>query len=849
MFNAALERPAEERAPFLDEACGLDAELRREVAAMLAAHDDDQGLMLERRLLSDDEPSPVSGDDVTDERIGQRIGVYRLKRLLGKGGMGAVYLAERDDSAYEQEVALKLVKPGLQSEEIVGRFRTERQILARLRHPNIARLLDGGVTQDGLPYLVMDHVDGVPITDYCRSHNLQTQDRLHLFEKVCRAVQFAHRNLVVHRDLKPLNILVTPEGEVKLLDFGIAKLLDPDDGIDSIPNTRPEVRLMTPDYASPEQVRGETITTATDVYALGVLLYELVAGDPPYQLRGLGRTEVERVVCEDVPPPPSAKEPAVDPDLDNVVMMALRKEPERRYASVDQFADDVVRYREGRPVQARKSTVGYRVSRFVRRHRAGVLTAVLAGVLASAAAFAYVRTVQGERDRAEEARADAEQTVAFLEGFFASADPFETERRDTMRVAELLDRAAASLTTELAGQPSRQARLYTVLGRSYAGLGRYADADSLLRLAMAASEDDPARHSDAGQSLGDVLNSEGASASFEEARLLLTEVLDERVQRLGEDHAVVAATRNSLAFALARLGSFEEAELEYRRVMEYHRRSVPADSGELAFVTKNLALALSPIGELEEAEALLRESVALRRAYFGEGHPNVAIALQSLAGLLRNSQRRDEALAPAREALAIREQALGARHPHTLASRSTLGSILRGLGELDEAADVLGEVIVHIDAAAPEVSYEFPGFPVYLNDYANLLVEMKRYRDAEMVAQRSLVVNRERFGDQHRGTGVAMSRLAAVARGEGDHARAVRFHRGAIQRFDAFSQAPNLFSAFERAAMARSLSALGQRDAAESALVESRDMLVAMYGEGHAQVVRAEERLAEMRGE
>ena len=335
---------------------------------------------------------------------GRRIGPYQTLREIGRGGMGVVWLATRADDAYQKQVAIKLVWPGPESGEVLRRFRQERQILANLEHPNIARMLDGGTTEEGWPYVVMEYIEGQSITHYCTAHQLSLNERLQLFRTVCDAVQYAHQNLVVHRDLKPGNILVTEGGTVKLLDFGIAKLLNPDLSPDDSAATRTGLHLMTPEYASPEQVRGEAITTASDVYSLGVVLYELLTGQRPYQFKNHSLPEIERVICEQEPTAPSRSQKSeggtlkseekadvvflpssalrVPPsflrgDLDNIVLMALRKEARQRYGSVAQLSEDLRRYLAGEAVLARKDTLGYRAGKFVRRHRIGVVTAAL----------------------------------------------------------------------------------------------------------------------------------------------------------------------------------------------------------------------------------------------------------------------------------------------------------------------------------------------------------------------------------------------------------------------------------------------------------------------------------------
>ncbi|HKY05250.1 MAG TPA: serine/threonine-protein kinase, partial [Blastocatellia bacterium] len=385
IFFAALDLPPGERDSFIKEACAGDDQLHKEVESLLAKEDEQETLMATAiqavaRSLS------VEGDDL----VGRRIGPYRVIGHVGEGGMAEVVKAVRDDDEYQKQVAIKLVKRGMVTSFMLGRFRHERQILASLEHPNIARLLEGGTTADGLPYLVMEYIEGQPITEYCNNANLSVKQRLTLFRSVCEAVQHAHKNLIIHRDLKPSNILVTAGCVPKLLDFGIAKLLNPDisQGAVTIAKTMGTARLMTPNYASPEQVRGEPVTTATDVYSLGLVLYELLTGQRAHQFKNNSFAEIERVVCDTeierpsavvaraASTPPGTSAPRLRRelagDIDNIVLMATRKEPERRYQSVDQLSEDIRRHLRGRLVQARQDTLGYRAGKFIRRHKAGV---------------------------------------------------------------------------------------------------------------------------------------------------------------------------------------------------------------------------------------------------------------------------------------------------------------------------------------------------------------------------------------------------------------------------------------------------------------------------------------------
>jgi eukaryotic-like serine/threonine-protein kinase len=397
LFLRAVDLPREQQAAFLDEACGGDAELRAEVDSLLES--DRKGgeriadaVGTEAVSLLDSDSQPV---------IGTRLGPYRVLREIGRGGMGAVYLATRDDDQYRKEVAVKVVKRGMDTADVLGRFRHERQILANLDHPYIARLLDGGTTSDGRPFFVMDYVEGVPVDLFCTKHGLNVEARLRLFLRICEAVSHAHRNLVVHRDLKPGNIFATGDGTPKLLDFGVAKLLGA--GAEANATLTMMARPFTPEYASPEQVRGTTVTTATDVYALGAILYELLTGDRAQPITATTPLEIDRAVCEVQVQRPSLKSPGLDADLDNIVLMAMRKEPERRYPSVDQLGEDIRRHLDGRPVIARQDSLGYRSRKFLRRNRAAV----------GAAALLFVVVIAGATAAALEARrADRERAAA-----------------------------------------------------------------------------------------------------------------------------------------------------------------------------------------------------------------------------------------------------------------------------------------------------------------------------------------------------------------------------------------------------------------------------------------------------
>ena len=546
IFSRAIELPPGEQTSFLKDACREDDELLDLVHSLIEAD------RIAKTFLEESPIDDIARTEVADSEVGKRIGRYRIIRRIGRGGMGAVYLAGRDDDQYKKQVALKIIKRGMDSEEILQRFKTERQILATLVHPNIARLLDGGVTEDGLPYFVMEFIQGLPIDEYCNRHKLNTRERLILFQKVCTAVQYAHRNLIVHRDLKPGNILVTTDGEPKLLDFGIAKMLNPNLGPVSMPMTATMMQIMTPEYASPEQVRGEPITTASDVYTLGILLYQILTDHRPYVLNTRNPSEVERIICEKEPLKPSTiitraedvtddrgSVVTIDPDsvssrrgakldilrkalagdIDNIVLMALRKEPNRRYSSVEQFSEDIRRHLAGLPVIARKDTLMYRGSKFVQRHK-GRVAAV---VLIFAALIGGLTAALWQNQLAKEQRnlaARAANTMAFelAEGLSRMTGPTETRIGLLNKATEIFeevnnsDLSDAAFSFQNADARRALAQTYFVLGDGD-NANRYAETavEMSQRLASESPENFKHRllHASAVSTLGDARTLQG----------------------------------------------------------------------------------------------------------------------------------------------------------------------------------------------------------------------------------------------------------------------------------------------------------------------------------------------------
>jgi serine/threonine-protein kinase len=730
LFGLALAHEPAARAAVLDRACS-DPAVRREVESLLRADEQAAGFL-------DLVVAPARPPDA-------RIGPYRLIRKLGEGETSSVYLAARDDDEYRQQVAIKLIRPGMDSRQILQRFHQERQILASLGHPNIARLLDGGSTPAGQPYFVMEYVDGEPLDVHCQTAGLSVARRLELFGVVCQAVHFAHRNLVVHRDLKPGNILVDAEGRPKLVDFGIAKLLDPERAGIHVELTATVARLMTPHYASPEQVLGKPVSTASDVYSLGVVLYKLVTGRRPYELASQSLHEIERVVCESIPPPPShvlraRRRDRLPRDLDNIVLMAMRKEPERRYASAQELADDVRRCLERRPVVARRDTLGYRVSSFVRRNTGTVAAAavIFVSLIAGAVATTWQwRRAVVERTRAETQRMTAEQTLRFVVELFKVRDSPVAVHEVTAR--ELLDRGAARLRGESEQPPEVRAALKHTLGVVYRNLGDYPQAAALLEEAVAARSEIPGGELDLADSLYQLGSIDSDNGKAYLADSLLRRALAIRTWLVGAGDLSVADVLEQLGNNVGYNVPLHEAEDDFRRALE------------------------------------------IRRRQFGDGDVRLVSTIAGLAGLYSRSGRYDEAEALFREAMEIRSHSADGEHCHagdpTLLSE--LGILRYREGSFDDAERYTDEAIECLQRALGPDHVEVVDLT---STRIRVWCEQGRYAEAEALARQSLVKRRELHGDRSPAVDNALHHLAHVLYERGELAEAERQATDALDR-------------------------------------------------------------------
>ncbi|MAS53045.1 MAG: hypothetical protein CMJ44_00175 [Pimelobacter sp.] len=856
LFEAALDHDGDARTAWLRAECGDDPDLYREVAAMLGGHRT-RDTLLDGFAADLFDPADLDQALGADD-AGAHVGPWVLGERIGAGGMGTVYRATRDGD-FEQTAALKRIKPGMDSEAVLARFRAERQILARLEHPGIARLLDGGLDADGRPYFAMELVDGEPITDLADARRLSVDNRLELFAQTCEAVAYAHRQLVVHRDLKPSNVLVSEDGRVKLLDFGIARLLsaDADDGL-----TRTGHRVLTPATAAPEQVRGEPPTTATDVYALGGLLYRLLCGALPLD-PGLSASALERAVLETVPAAPSTRvtpsaaaargtaETALAKrlrgDLDTICGKALRKEPERRYGSAAELLADVRRHLAGLPVEARPATARYRAGLFARRHRVG-LAATVASLLAVGlvTALAFAR-VSAERDRAQTEADKAAEVSAFLASILEGADPYQAAG-DTLSAFDLLERGAARIEEDLADQPDVQAAMQHVMGGVYENLGRYEEAEALLVAAL------DTRRRLYGSDHLDVAETERALGIVyrrirdgDRAEPLLRHALDVQRRRLGPDDPEAAYTQRHLASLLRNRGEYDEAERLYRASLASFRSTLGDDHPDVLDVKNSLSVLLEQTGQFDEAVGLMREVVAAQRRQAAQSETGVdaslSATLATLGTLLREQGDLDGAEAAAREALALDQSVFGDAHPQTATSMRNLASILRDREQYDEAGR-LYQAALDIRRAA--LGPDHPRVANLLNSFGKLRAEEGDLEGAIALSREVLRIYRAQPDAEPMRVAFATGNLGEYYEQVGRADQAEALYRESLRELRAAVPAESADLAFPLESLGTLLSGQERFAEAEPLLREAVAVRRAALPAGHRYTARSERRLSDV---
>lgn len=817
----ALETPASERGSFLATACGDDVVLRERVEVFVskaeAAEQFFGGLVDRVGLRRMHEPSEM----LPAER---RLGAYRLIERIGEGGMGQVYRAERVDDQFEQQVAIKILPSRFASDTLKSRFIAERQILARLAHPNIARLLDGGVDDQGSPFIVMEHVAGTRIDEYCNRQAMTIDERLHLFTQVCDAVGYAHRNLVVHRDLKPSNVLVDEDGVVKLLDFGIAKLLE-DDASQEL--TRTGLHPMTLRYASPEMIRGETIGTASDVYGLGVLLYELIVGASPYSNAPLSDAEIlSAISAGDITTPSRAiasltgsdpdramafaqeRSASIDGlrkelkgDLEAILLKALQLNPERRYPSPQAIDDELARYRDDLPVEARSATFSYTMAKLIRRHTlaAALMTAsAISLVVIALLATAYSITTSRQAEVIAQERDRAEATQSFLLSLFEVSSPNES-KGENASAKELLDRGAERIDRELADQPGAAALMKETIAGVYEELGLYDSAEALLQDALALrGEHNGKQSAEYAAGLERLALRAEVAGDFDRGLTLAREALV--VAEHAGDRHVIAQVEMRIGRILHVQGLLHEVQPHYEAAREGLAETTGARSAETSMVIGMMAGLQGHLGNLEEAERLHQESIANYRTLFGDQHIETIGAMIAYGQTLKTANKYEASVEVLQTALAHNTKLLGADHRDNFFIYNTMASALMELDRLDEA-------------------------------------------EAQFERARAIVL--DYFGDQHASYAYVLQNLGALAARRGDCVTALTYYADARPVFES-SMAGHWAGAILDGRVGHCEMQLGNYDAAERFLTQGAERLRTLLGDGHARTRQVFLYLAEL---
>jgi serine/threonine protein kinase len=812
VFGEAIEIDSKaERAEYLDRACGDDASLRRKIESLLEAHDRAGSF-----LQPDTEPDAAPEPPPLPDRVGETIGPYKLLEAIGEGGMGVVYMADQQRPV-RRKVALKLIKPGMDSRQIIARFEVERQALAMMDHPNIARVHDAGSTADGRPYFVMELVRGLPITEYCDREQLGIRERLELFVLVCRAVQHAHQKGIIHRDLKPSNVLVTVvDGAAvpKVIDFGIAKAVE-QDLTEKTCFTAFAQLVGTPLYMSPEQaeVSGVDVDTRSDVYSLGVLLYELLTGTTPFEPRRLQKAaidEMRRILREEEPPRPSTRlsslgesrttvsanrksEPrrldrTVRGELDWIVMKALEKDRKRRYETANDFAADLMRHLTGQPVEACPPSAWYRLRKNARRNRTVLIPAILVAVaLAAGAATSAWQAVRATRagvlaeEKASEARAAAEESKAVLEflvqDLLGATNPERRMGRD-VKVAEVLGNAEKKIDAAFSNQPLVEAGVRKAMGSAFLSLGRFPDAIRHfsrafeLRTRILGPE-----HVAALESASDLAAALRDQGELEEARKLDERTLEIRSRLLGPEHTDVLRSLNSLAIDFAEQGEYEKAQTLFERLLEMDRRTLGPEHPNTLIALHNVGTVLSSQRKLAEARPLLEQAVELRRRILGPKDALTLTSIGALASLLREQSKYAEARPMFETLVEAAPTVFGPEHPKTLTWKGELAGLFTHERKLEEARKLLETVV---EAQGRTLGFEHPISLIYRVKLAVALQEMGELDEARRIYERDLEIVRRTLAP---GNPVRLNTMSCLAELllkyplEADHIRAAELAR------------------------------------------------------------------------
>jgi serine/threonine-protein kinase len=847
LFHSAVECPTPDVRAFLLSQAGGDEELVDEVLALL--DEDRRGESLLDRGVGAAAQDVMAG---AARFPVERFGPYRVQDILGEGGMGVVYLGQRDDLG--SVAAIKILRDASLSPARRERFLNEQRTLAQLNHPAIAQLYDADTLPDGTPWFAMELVEGVPLTAYCRARGTSVPGQLELLRAVCEAVQHAHRHAVIHRDLKPSNILVKADGTVKLLDFGIAKHLE--DLESPVDQTRTGLRLMTPAYAAPEQIRGGRVGIHTDVYALGVILYELLTGRLPFDLANRTPAEAVAIIAEREPEKPSAVArrdeatgPAARPvsraawtDLDVLCLTAMHKDPQRRYRTVEALIRDIDHFLNGEPLEARADTVGYRLGKFVRRHRAAVVAGTLSFALLLGMAIFYTVRLAQERTVAQAEAAKAQQVSEYLIGLFEASDPYTTDSSN-VDAQVLLERGVERAET-LADQPDVQSQMFDVLGRVYTTLSAYERGAPLLRRAIQLRRELPDHELETAESLANLGVLYRFAGQYDSAEVFLREALDLRERHVPANDASIATTLDALGVVLSNQGRYEEGETTYRRSLEI-RRAIYADEPNvlLSHSLNNLGVNLANQGDYAGAERYLRESIEQGSEILGADHVSLTSDLANLGVVLEiqgNYAAADTALT---EALRITRLRLGDSHSETAFRLAQLGGVLQRMGQSDRAEQYLRQAL---EIEGRVLSPTHRNTAITRIHLAGVLQDRGDLDGAEPLYRQAIAILEVSVGERHEYTATTRCRLAVLRQRQGQLDDAARMYRECIPMLaESLPDDHDILAGFR--SRFGSLLALQRRfEEAEPLLLDSHEKFVARFGAEHRDTKASAQRVADL---
>ncbi len=780
IFDMVLTLPPEGRTDYIKRVCGDDKELEEKIREMLGQLEESDRFFEERlgkneKLIKELDALIAEQTEDEDYFEGKTIGRWEILQLIGHGGMGRVYKVQRvDEGGIRQTGALKVIHKSLLTPTHMERFRLEQHILSGLQHPNISGFVDSGITADRVPYMVMEYVEGDSFLEYCNKNRLNIEKRLHLFITVCKAIQYAHNSLIVHRDLKPENILVTKEGRIKILDFGIAKLLDPNLYENSAIETQPGMRMLSLEYASPEQLSGKIVTTSTDLYSLGILLNKLLTGLHPFDLEDLTYKEIEKKVLEEDPVPASRRFAGFSEDdqkkqlaeernsssseliaklkgdLDAIIYKTLHKDTERRYGSVEALINDLERHQKNLPVSARTDTFGYRARKFINRNR---------WAIAAAAVIFFVLTggitaTMWQAKQAEQNAREAEQVSAFLAQIFEGSDP-NRANDGSMTARELLDQGFERAQSELEGQPALQAQMLSTIGNIYNNLGLYEQAYQAIGKSVDVFQRIGEKSPRLAASMLRLANLEYRLSNYEAAAAAANEALALNIAYYGEEHPETVSVMNTLAMSLEELGEKEEAYRMYRRIIEI-RRDQPDQGSNMAINLNNLAILLQQDGKLDEADELFAEAVELIDDVLGSEHPFMAYILNGYSGLHQDRGEYGLAEADLRRALEIGKAIFPETHPFIGVVYYNLGELFRITKKYSDAAQYYGYSLEQRRNSLPE---NHPDIAGTLYAIGGVKIKKEDFEYAESVLREAVNLRTEIYDVDDTRIALAKARL------------------------------------------------------------------------------------------